>query len=207
MMEKVYGGLKPGAGTKATRGRAATRPPVNRTRRWGCTGVLLLYVLAALGLGLLLTGCTTTRTVPVEMVRTEYVGADTTALMQLVSYLREQVRSKERTIDSLMQSYSERLVLNDNGDTLRHDRERIVYRSSYREKELERELTRRDSVIKDLRTQLESVKSDSIPVPYPVEKKLTQWQQTKMDFGGFALGGVAVALCIAVVWLIRKFRR
>lgn len=48
---------------------------------------------------------------------------------------------------------------------------------------------------------------DSIKVPYPVERKLTRWEQTKMDFGGFALGGVVIALCIAVVWLIKKFRK
>lgn len=48
---------------------------------------------------------------------------------------------------------------------------------------------------------------DSISVPYPVEKPLTRWQQTKMDFGGMALGGVAVAVCIAVVWLIKKIRK
>lgn len=51
------------------------------------------------------------------------------------------------------------------------------------------------------------VRTDSVAVPYPVERSLTRWEQTKMDFGGFALGGIAVALCIAVVWLIRKFRR
>ena len=51
------------------------------------------------------------------------------------------------------------------------------------------------------------VRTDSVAVPYPVERSLTRWEQTKMDFGGFALGGVAVVLCIAVVWLIRKFRR
>lgn len=44
---------------------------------------------------------------------------------------------------------------------------------------------------------------DSVPVPYPVERELSKWEQTKMDFGGFALGGIAVALCIAVVWLIK----
>ncbi len=44
-------------------------------------------------------------------------------------------------------------------------------------------------------------------VPYPVEKALTQWEQTKMDFGGMAIGGTAIALCVAVMWLIKKFRR
>lgn len=171
-----------------------------------CTA-LLAIIMTLLALAAMVSGCTRTTYVPVESVRTEYVGADTTALMRLVNFLREQVRSKDRAIDSLMQSYSERIVLNDKGDTLRHDRERIVYQSSYREKELERELTRRDSVIKDLRTQLESVKSDSIPIPYPVERQLSKWEQTKMDFGGMAMGAMVIAVCVAVVWLIRKFRK
>ena len=50
-------------------------------------------------------------------------------------------------------------------------------------------------------------RTDTIRQPYPVEKPLSRWEQTKMDLGGFALGGIAVVLCIAVVWLIRKFRK
>lgn len=49
--------------------------------------------------------------------------------------------------------------------------------------------------------------TDTIRVPYPVERKLSRWQQAKMEFGGFAMGGVVIALCIAVIWLIRKFRK
>lgn len=49
--------------------------------------------------------------------------------------------------------------------------------------------------------------TDTIRVPYPVERKLSRWEQAKMDFGGFAMGGVVIALCIAVIWLIRKFRK
>lgn len=45
------------------------------------------------------------------------------------------------------------------------------------------------------------------PVPYPVECELSRWEQVKMDFGGFALGALLVALCIAVIRLIKKFRK
>ncbi len=152
----------------------------------------------------MLCGCTRTVYVPTESVKKEYVKADTTALTQLIDYLREKIRSRERTIDSLMQSVSERLVLNDRGDTLRHDRERIVYSSSYREKELEKEIEKRDSLIRDMRARLDSVKADSVQVPYPVEKKLTAWQKAKMSLGGVAMGVLFVALCAAVVWLARK---
>ena len=152
-------------------------------------------------------GCTTTKYVPVESVRTEYRDKDNTELLDVIRTLTERLHQKERQVDSLMQSHNERLVLNDKGDTLRHDRETIVYRSSHRETELERLLESKNDSIRYLRQQLESIKADTIPVPYPVEKPLSRWEQSKMDFGGFALGGIAVALCIAVVWLIKKFRK
>lgn len=51
--------------------------------------------------------------------------------------------------------------------------------------------------------------SDTVRVrePYPVEKKLTKWQQAKMELGGFAFALLFAALCIAVVWLAKKFRK
>ena len=44
---------------------------------------------------------------------------------------------------------------------------------------------------------------DSIPVPYPVEKPLTKWQQWKMDVGGWAMG-VAAAFVILVILKVTK---
>lgn len=163
--------------------------------------VLVMMLLCALF------GSCITKYVPVESVRTEYRDKDNTELLDVIKTLTERLHQKELQVDSLMQSHNERLVLNDKGDTLRHDRETIVYRSSHRETELERLLDAKNDSIRYLRQQLESIKADSIPVPYPVEKPLSRWEQTKMDFGGFALGGIAAVLCIAVVWLIRKFRR
>lgn len=45
---------------------------------------------------------------------------------------------------------------------------------------------------------------DSIPVPYPVEKPLTKWQQWKIDLGGWAMGVVAAVLVILVVLKVAK---
>lgn len=45
------------------------------------------------------------------------------------------------------------------------------------------------------------------PVPYPVERELSRWEQAKMNFGGFALGALLLGVCIAVVWLMKKFRK
>lgn len=44
-------------------------------------------------------------------------------------------------------------------------------------------------------------------VPYPVERELTRWERVKMDFGGMAIGAVAAAVCVAVVWLVIKRKR
>lgn len=49
--------------------------------------------------------------------------------------------------------------------------------------------------------------SVKVPVPYPVERELSRWERTKMDFGGFAMGGFAIVICVAVAWLVRRFRR
>ena len=72
------------------------------------------------------------------------------------------------------------------------------YRDRYRVKE------RVDTVYQSM---IDSVK---VSVPYPVERQLSKWEQTKMDFGGMAIGGI-VALGLAVValavWLIKIKRR
>ncbi|MDE7116238.1 MAG: hypothetical protein K2O56_07415 [Muribaculaceae bacterium] len=50
-------------------------------------------------------------------------------------------------------------------------------------------------------------RTDTVRVPVPVERELSRWEQTKMDFGGAAIGATVVVLCIAVIWLIKKFRK
>lgn len=47
----------------------------------------------------------------------------------------------------------------------------------------------------------------TIRIPYPVERNLTKWQQTKQDVGGVAIGAIIAVVCIAVIWLIKKFRK
>lgn len=38
------------------------------------------------------------------------------------------------------------------------------------------------------------IKVDSVSVPYPVEKKLSKWQQAKVDWGGWAMLIVVVLI-------------
>jgi hypothetical protein len=168
----------------------------------------MIFAAALITLTLILCGaCSTTRYVPVESVRVEYRETDTTGIYERLRNYFESIYHREVSTDSVVDRSKETVVLKENGDTARHDKERIIYVSSRREKELEHHVRERDSIIDALRLQLASVKSDSIPVPYPVEKPLSRWEQTKMDFGGMAIGGLIIALCVAVAWLIKKFRK
>ena len=56
----------------------------------------------------------------------------------------------------------------------------------------------------------DSIKIDSVRVPYPVERKLNKWESLKMEVGGWAIGVLSVMVIVAivfvVVWLRKKFR-
>lgn len=104
-------------------------------------------------------------------------------------YHTDSVRVAVERVDTFIQhdsTYVER-----NGDTLLI----VKWRDRYKNK-----------IVRDTVTR-ETVKVDSIAVPYPVEKELSAWQQAKMDFGGIAMGGCVALLAFAVVWLARRFRR
>ena len=154
-----------------------------------------------------LCGCTTTKYVPVETVRTEYKEADTTAIYERLLQSLESRREKDVRSDSIVDREREVVVLKENGDTARHDRERIIYRSTNREKELEVENKMLRDSIYSLNSRFEAIKADSIPSIVTVERELSRWEKVKMDFGGMAIGAIIVALCVAVVWLLRMFRK
>lgn len=48
--------------------------------------------------------------------------------------------------------------------------------------------------------------TDSIQVPYPIEKNLTWWQNVKQETGGIAIGAIIVLLFV-IVWLVYKKRK
>nr|DAF03834.1 MAG TPA: Cell-membrane associated Mucin15 [Caudoviricetes sp.] len=184
----------------------------NMVETYGAIVTWLALMLLAMAALLLSGGCSTTKYVPVErtVTRIEYRDADTTALMNRWRSLIESMRQTERTSDSVVDREKETVTLNDKGDTVRLIQNHYIYVSSKREKELEREVSERDSTINALRTQLASVKIDSVYVEKPIEvgRKLTKWEQVKMDFGGMFLGGlIAVVVSAVIVWIVKRKRR
>lgn len=76
-----------------------------------------------------------------------------------------------------------------------------VYLTKYRDRIRYRERT--DTVYQS------ATDSVRVRVPYPVERELTPWERTKMDFGGIAIGGAGVCM-IAVgilAWMALRKRR
>lgn len=114
---------------------------------------------------------------------TQYVPVES------VRYTSDTLRLTQTRVDSVFVRDS--VTLLQRGDT--------VFLTKYRDRFRYRD--RIDTVYRAV------VDTARVKVPYPVEKKLTRWQQAKQDVGGMAIGGVAIALCVAVAWLIKKFRK
>lgn len=72
------------------------------------------------------------------------------------------------------------------GDTVYKYKDRYLYKYLY--------LNRTDTILK----------TDSIQVPYPVEKELTRWQAMKIELGGWAFGVIIAFILIIIAWLVYK---
>lgn len=168
-------------------------------------GTAVIAMLAAV----LMAGCSP-RTVPypVETVRYERMEADTARFMALINSLKDEIKSRERTTDSVVRERTRELTVDQNGDTTKEKETVYVYISHQQEKDYERTIKSCRDSISQLARRLASVKTDSVPVPYPVERELTRWEKTKMDFGGIAIGGLCAAVLAAViVWIVKRKRR
>ena len=51
------------------------------------------------------------------------------------------------------------------------------------------------------------LRQDTVQVSVPVERRLSRWEQVKMDFGGMAIGSVAASLLALLIYIARRFRK
>lgn len=170
-------------------------------------GTLILCIVA----GILISGCSPkVRYIPVESVRYERVEADTAKFLTLINSLREEIRSNESKTESLIHNEKETVKVNEKGDTIFRDRFIYISLQSEEKKEYEHIIESQRDSINILNERLMSQKTDSIQVPYPVERQLTKWETVKMEAGGWAIGAgsvLFVVLVAVVVWLIKIKRR
>jgi len=166
-----------------------------------------LALLILIGVACLFCGCGTTKYVPVETVRYVRTEGDTAKFVTLINSLRSQLVSRESTERTYISKEKERTTLNENGDTIDHDKTQYIYLSEKERAEYEQTIESLQDSIATLNARQSIAKTDSVSVSYPVERELTLWEKTKMDFGGMAIVAVAVGLLGLIGWLAIRSRR
>ena len=142
---------------------------------WALAETLLIFALSLL-IGAVITAlCSCTRKVyvPTETVRTEYKDRVVENLRVDTAFMRDSV------------------AVYVNGDTVRITK----FRDRWRTRIIERHDTVNVAKVDSVAVPVE------VPKPYPVERKLTKWERTKMDAGGIAIGILGVAALCGLAWL------
>lgn len=111
--------------------------------------------------------------------RTQYVPVET---VRTEYKTRDSIR-----IDSIYQQDSVYILVK--GDTVYQYKYKYLYKYQY--------LNRTDTVIK----------TDSVQVPYPVEKQLNRWQSIKMELGGWAFGLIIAFVLIIIGRIVFKLKK
>ncbi len=135
------------------------RRDVPRCIRAASAPLALLAALLCAG------GCTSTRYVPVETVRTQ---------------TEEVTRWRTDTV-----TQGDTRIIYIKGDTV------IDRRDRWRDR------------ITQVHDTLYIERTDSVAVPYPVERELTRWERAKVDWGGWAMAAAAAAIAMAL-WRIKN---
>ena len=91
-----------------------------------------------------------------------------------------------------------------------YDKGNVIRTELYREKEQFRELNSDHILLQAKYDSLLNAKQKVVQVSYPVERELTNWEEAKMNVGGWAIGVFSGILLLGigyvVVWLIKKRR-
>ena len=112
------------------------------------------------------------------------------------------IESKAETSDSVVTRDSTVIVLDDKGNVIRTE--------LYREKERFRELNSDHILLQAKYDSLLNAKQKVVQVPCPVERELTNWEEAKMNVGGWAIsvlsGLLLLGIGYVIIWLIKKRR-
>lgn len=77
------------------------------------------------------------------------------------------------------------------GDTVYQDK--IVYKYIYRDK------VKYDTVA--------ILRSDTVRVPFSVDRELSKWEQIRLDVGGWAIGVVIITILIVISCMVYKLKK
>jgi hypothetical protein len=150
-----------------------------------CTIWAIVIFICLFGIGSLFVGCKNVEYVPVESSHTEHHW-HTDSVIQKDSVVKESMTTVMQLDSAAMAKYGIQLK----------NVERAWLVKSW-------ELVRQIEQLQKMSAIRDTVR-DTIQVPYPVEKKLSKWQQAKVDWGGWAMLGVLVVIILFFVFALRR---
>lgn len=119
------------------------------------------------------------------------VGCTTTRYVPVPSVSVDSVYIDRFQRDSIYQRDSVYVNRWTAGDTVYQDK--VVWKYLYRDK------VKYDTV--------SVLRSDTVRVPYPVERRLTKWEQVRLNVGGWVIALVVITILVVVGWAIYKIRK
>lgn len=146
----------------------------------------LLFILVMWAV-LSLCGCKQVEYVPVKEVRTVEIERNG------IKWSDMSYGSNETTMTTIKDSVV--VVVNQQGEE--------VSRKEYHEKETDREYREKYEELMMMYESLRSEKTDTVQVPYPVEKQLSKWEQTCVNYGGEAIV-TCIVLSFIIGWMVYK---
>ena len=149
----------------------------------GCFWSFVMFILM-MGIALFMYSCKT-EYIPIETSHTEHHW-HTDSIIQRDSVVKESKTTVMQLDSAAMAQYGIQLK----------NAERAWLVKSW---ELERQIENLQRL-----TAIRDTVRDTIQVPYPVEKKLSKWQQTKVDWGGWAMLCVVVLIFLFLFFALRR---
>lgn len=153
----------------------------------GCCWLFLVMVLAIF-LGVLFGSCKSVQFVPVETIRTEIKQIHDTIKIQ------DSVKNSQQMIIREADTAEIERLNTEFGFKLDKAQKTILV--------LRRELEQQSHSRTEVKNSI-VYKDKEVQVPYPVERKLSKWQQIKIDFGGWMVGFIILSIIVFCVYLAR----
>ena len=153
----------------------------------GCCWLFLVMVLAIF-LGVLFGSCKSVQFLPVETIRTEIKQIHGTIKIQ------DSVKNSQQMIIREADTAEIERLNTEFGFKLDKAQKTILVLRRELEQKSHSRTEVKDSIV---------YKDKEVQVPYPVEKKLSRWEQIKIDLGGWMVGFIILSIIVFCVYLAR----
>lgn len=153
----------------------------------GCCWLFLVVVLVTF-LGVLFGSCKSVQYVPVETIRTEIKQIHDTIKIQ------DSVKNTQQLIIREADTAEIERLNTEYGFRLDKAQKTILVLRRELEKQSHSYTEAKDSII---------YRDKEVQVPYPVERKLSKWEQIKIDMGDWLIGFVIISSLIFCIYFAR----